>query len=281
MRRGDLVALGYHPRHVRRLVLRGYLHELHPGVYAVGHRVVSRRARFLAAVWWVGDDAVLSHESAAAFYGWIVEGSDPWPPIHVTVARGGVKSRPGVVHVHRTRHLDHRDVVSYEALRVTDRVRTLVDLADHLTYAELRAVADQLPSLPKARLVELRRRLPGRDDAGRTKRLIHSEDAHTRSALERRFVRYCGLHRVPHPDERNVRVNAIPVDCWYADARLVVELDSRAHHTRRSEFEADRHRDRALKRDRIDTLRLTWHDLAPDDLLAAEDLLQRLGLATK
>ena len=32
-------------------------------------------------------------------------------------------------------------------LRLTDDERTLIDLADHLSYAELRKVADQLPSL--------------------------------------------------------------------------------------------------------------------------------------
>ncbi len=69
----------------------------------------------------------------------------------------------------------------------------------------------------------------------------------------------------------------IPVDCWYAAAKLVVELDSRAHHTRSAELEADRLRDRALKRHGIDTLRLVWRDLDPGDPLAAQDVLQRLG----
>jgi len=178
--------------------------------------------------------------------------------------------------VYRTRHLDHRDVLRSGLLRLTDDERTLIDLADHLSYAELRKVADQLPSLPKARLVATAARLPGRAGAGRTHRLIHSEDAHTRSEMERRYVRYCETHGVPHPGRRNVRVHEIAVDCWYADARLVVELDSRAHHTRRREMEADRLRDRKLKCRGVDTLRLVWHDLDPEDPLAATDILQRL-----
>ncbi|MGI8624892.1 MAG: type IV toxin-antitoxin system AbiEi family antitoxin domain-containing protein [Solirubrobacteraceae bacterium] len=274
VRQGDLVALGMTRNAILHRVRTGRLHRLHPGVYALGHRAISRRAQFLAAVWWVGQDAALSHESAAAFYGWITEERDPWPSIHVTTSRN-VPSRPGVI-VHRTRHLDHRDVVSYGPLLVTDRVRTLVDLADRLTYPELRAVADELPELPKQRLIATSARLPGRAGAGRTKLLIHSEDARTRFALERRYVRYCTHHAVPHPDGRNVRVHGILVDCWYAAARLVVELDSRAHHTRRKEMVADRRRDRALKRHGIDVLRLVWEDLDVADALAAEDVLQRM-----
>lgn len=275
LRRRDLLELGMTRNAVLHRVRSGRLHQLHPGVYALGHRAIMRRAEFLAAVWWCGAGSALSHESAAAFKRWVREDEDHPPPIHVSTTRK-VRSRPGVV-VHRTRHLDRSDVtLRHGLLWVTDDARTLVDLADHLTYPELRRVADQLPELPTRRLVATAARLPGRAGAGRTQRLVHSEDAHTRSEMERRYVRYCETHSVPHPSGRNVRVQSIPVDCWYADAKLVVELDSRAHHARTREIEADRHRDRALKRAGIDTLRLVWGDLDPADDLAARDLFDRL-----
>ena len=75
-----------------------------------------------------------------------------------------------------------RDAIDFGLLPVTDRVRTLIDHADGVGYEELRAVADQLPSLPKRRLIEVCARVPNRAGAERTHRLIHSEDAHTRSA---------------------------------------------------------------------------------------------------
>ncbi|MGI8532789.1 MAG: hypothetical protein ACR2KN_07275, partial [Geodermatophilaceae bacterium] len=87
------------------------------------------------------------------------------------------------------------------------------------TYPELRRVADRLPELPARRLKATKARLQGRAGAGRTHRLIHSEDAHTRSEMERRYVRYCSLHGIPHPGRRNARVHGIPVDCWYAAAK--------------------------------------------------------------
>src|SRR3984885_13186453 len=61
----------------------GRLHRLHRGVYAVGHRSLSWRGRWLAAVLAAGDGAVLSHASAAALWEFL----RPIPgPIHVTVA---------------------------------------------------------------------------------------------------------------------------------------------------------------------------------------------------
>ena len=274
MRREDLPALGATRAHVRHRVAAGHWHQVLPGVWAVGHRPLTRRAEWLAAVWWCGPGSALSHASAAAFRGWIREDVDHPPPIHVTTTRGA-RSRPGVM-VHRTHHLDRRDVLRWGSLWVTDDARTLVDLADHLSYDELRRVADRLPELPKRQLLATAARLPGRAGAGRTHRLIHSEDAHTRSELERRWARYCTRHGVPHPAHRNVRVHGITVDCWYPDARLVVELDSRAHHARRAEMEADRHRDRTLRRHGIDTIRLMWHDLDAGDALAAQDVLLAL-----
>lgn len=199
LRRTDLLGLGYHQRQIRRLVLNGRLQVVHPGVYAVGHRAISRRAQFQAAIWWAGDRAALSHESAAAFCGWI-----------------------------RGKHGETR-------------------------------------------------RLPGRVGAGRMQRLIHSDDADARSVMERRSARYFALHGVPEPDGRNVCVYGVLVDCWYQGAKLVVELDSRAHHSRRKELTKDRHRDRALKRHGIHTLRLVWHDLDAGDALAAHDIRQLLG----
>ena len=53
---------------MHRAVRAGRLHRLHRGVYAVGHRSLSWRGRWLAAVLAAGDGAVLSHTSAAALW---------------------------------------------------------------------------------------------------------------------------------------------------------------------------------------------------------------------
>src|ERR1700742_129158 len=63
-------------------VRSGRLHRLHRGVYAVGHRSLSWRGRWLAAVLAMGDGAVLSHESAIALWEFLRPISGP---IHVAV----------------------------------------------------------------------------------------------------------------------------------------------------------------------------------------------------
>jgi hypothetical protein len=47
----------------------GRLHRVHHGVYAVGHTVLVRHARWLAAVLTCGPNAVLSHAAAGALWG--------------------------------------------------------------------------------------------------------------------------------------------------------------------------------------------------------------------
>src|SRR5213080_1805305 len=46
----------------------GRLHQVHAGVYAVGHGLLSRRGRWMGAVLATGPSAVLSHWSAAALW---------------------------------------------------------------------------------------------------------------------------------------------------------------------------------------------------------------------
>ncbi|HVE69571.1 MAG TPA: type IV toxin-antitoxin system AbiEi family antitoxin domain-containing protein, partial [Solirubrobacteraceae bacterium] len=67
--RAQIEALGVSRRGIDRRLASGRLDPLYRGVYSVGHRAVSREARWLAAVLAIGPDAVLSHRSAAALWG--------------------------------------------------------------------------------------------------------------------------------------------------------------------------------------------------------------------
>ena len=66
--RWQMLALGITARAIDVRIEAGRLHPIHRGVYAVGHRVVSREGEWLAAVLAGGAAAVLSHESAAALW---------------------------------------------------------------------------------------------------------------------------------------------------------------------------------------------------------------------
>jgi len=66
--RRQLIWLGYTRHEVDRRIASGMLHVLHRGVYAVGHDRLTREGRWFAAVLAAGDNAVLSHEPAAAIW---------------------------------------------------------------------------------------------------------------------------------------------------------------------------------------------------------------------
>src|SRR3954462_843091 len=81
----QLMRLGFTRREVAGMAERGQLHQLHRGVYAVGHANVSQQGRYMAAVLACGEGAVLSHWSAAAH--WELLGARKGAEIHVSALR--------------------------------------------------------------------------------------------------------------------------------------------------------------------------------------------------
>jgi very-short-patch-repair endonuclease len=67
--REQLRELGVQPRALSHRLAAGRLHQVHVGVYAVGHPVLGRSGRWMAAVLACGPGAALSHASAAALWG--------------------------------------------------------------------------------------------------------------------------------------------------------------------------------------------------------------------
>jgi len=269
--RAQLLGLGFSDDRIESWVRIGRLHRRHHNVYAVGHTALSRRGEWLAAVWACGEGAVLSHWSAAALHGMARElGSE----VHVSTGRD-IKSRPGIV-VHRTRHLDRADVMHHGLLRVTRQPRTLVDLADVTTYPELRGIADGLRRLDLPALQAAQGRAPNRRGAARVARLVASDRTRTRSAFERRYLRFCTARGLPQPDATNVRRAGHEVDALYSAAGLAVELDGRAHHERRAQMRADRRRDADLQLAGLRVLRLVWEQLDRDEAAATASLVGQL-----
>src|SRR2546423_12455129 len=65
----QLLELGLSASAVRNRVARHSLHRIQEEVYAVGHRSLTREARWMAAVLACGPAAVLCHHSALALHG--------------------------------------------------------------------------------------------------------------------------------------------------------------------------------------------------------------------
>jgi hypothetical protein len=92
--RRQLLALGFSRKAITGRLQRGYLQEVHLGVYVLGARRISRRGRWMAAVLAAGEGAVLSHRSAARLWGVLPTGAE-W--IDVTCPPGRVVQRKGIV----------------------------------------------------------------------------------------------------------------------------------------------------------------------------------------
>lgn len=272
--RRQLISLGLGEDAIDARLCLGRLHRLHRGVYAVGHQVVPREGRWMAAVLACGDGAVLSHRSAAALWG-IATFSGK---IEVTTPRD-TRSRDAI-----RRHcafLPPDEVAVVDGIPVTSVNRTLFDYAgvsslDRLEAAireaEYRRLWDHL-SLPA-----LLARYPGhRGNAGMRLCLerLNKTVGFTRSDLEELFLPFLdrfGLVR-PHLNARlHVRGEWIEVDCLWRKERLVAELDSRSAHETRSAFETDRQRDRRLQAEGWRVIRVTWRQLNDEPERIARDL---------
>lgn len=265
--RSQLLQLGLSPDGIARRHARRELIRLHQGVYAVGHRRLTSRARELAAVISCGPDALLSHRSAGSRHGLLRSTS---PRIEVSVPRGR-RSRPGIV-VHRRRVLGPDDRVVLEDIPMTSVARTIVDLASSPELGRMLDAAERAATLDVAAIEAALGRLPTQPGRGRLLRLLaryRSEPAFTRSEAERRFAALCRRHGLPMP-QVNLWIEGYEIDFFWADAALAVEVDGRAFHGGTRAFHEDRRRDRALLAAGIQTARVTWADLLDPSHLADE-----------
>jgi hypothetical protein len=234
----QLRRLGFGRDAIARRVQSGRLHRLYRGVYAVGHTVLGREARWLAAILACGEGALLSHRSAAAL--WSLHPSAA-AKIDVSVSHtSGFRSTSRIA-VHRSR----RGVAStrHQGIPVTTPMQTLADLAVAVPRRQLEKAAENAEA---ARLLDLNQLDAGHPGAKRLLEVVEEHDlgSYTRSEIEDAFLQLCDDHGIPRPLV-NSRVEGFEVDFCWPDAQLIVETDGR-HHLTRARFESDRARDALL-----------------------------------
>jgi Protein of unknown function (DUF559) len=261
-----------------RLARRRLL-PVHRGVYAVGHRRLAPRGRWVAGLLAAGPGAFLSHRSAAALWELCRDRGD----IHVTVR--GRRRRQSSLRIHET-DLAADETCVHDEIPVTTVARTLFDLASLLpreqleqaiSRAESRMLADA-PSLPA-----LVARYPGHRGLANLRAILADGRIGldvTRSELEVRFLTFLRERGLPRP-EANVIVDAggrrVEVDCLWRRARLVAELDGHCYHVDLRAFETDRRRDRALLAAGYRCMRITWRALELESDALETELRAALG----
>jgi very-short-patch-repair endonuclease/predicted transcriptional regulator of viral defense system len=238
---------------------RGYLHRLHQGVYAVGDPALLPLVKHAAALLAIGDQACVSHRSAAVLWG-LVE-MEP-EMVDVTVAGRWPRGRDGI-RIHRARYLDPRDVARKHNLRVTAPAHTLIDFAVVALLSELEHALSEARALrlvSDAKLRSALARVPANDHGAATLRALLNRlvgRTITRSELERTFLRVVEATELPEP-QVNVWLHGYLVDFFWPAHRLALEVDGYGVHGGRPAFERDRKRDQVLAAAGIQVVRATW-----------------------
>ena len=239
-------------------ISEGRLRPVHRGVYAVGHRLLTRSGHWMAAVLACGPGAVLSHRAAAALWG--IRGGGR---IEVTIPRGR-KPRPGI-QLHWA-NLPADETTTRSGIPTTTVPRTLLDLGAVVQRDELRSAlrqAEQLGLTDPLWLGDLVGRYPRKPGMPIVKAVLEEAQrglSFVRSELEERFQAFLIDAGLPRP-KTNVRIDGMEVDCVWPAERVIVELDGRAIHDAADAFETDRARDRRLEAAGWHVIRVTWRQL--------------------
>jgi len=251
----------------------GGMQRLHTGVYLIGPAPPTPMGKARAAAFAVGDDAVVSHRSAASLFGLLPDnGGD----IDITVVGRNPGQRPGVMR-HRVKALPRQDVTTIRGLNVTSIARTICDLAatesardTELAFQEAlyrdktidRAVAAALAREPCRR-------------GARTIRALIKDPKLTRSEKERRLLRLIKQAQLPIP-LTNVPLHGYTADMYWPSHGLVVEFDGWGAHGHRLAFESNRKRDQIMVANGIRVLRVTDRHLEDEPVAVVARIAQAL-----
>jgi hypothetical protein len=258
--RRQLLALGFSARSIEHRIERGRLHRVAHGVYAVGWPELNQKRRWMAAILACGDEAVLSHRSAAAL--WEI-GTECGGRIDVSVRRRCELRRPGL-QVRGRPALAEEDIVSRDGISVTTAVRTLVDLATELEPLGVERAVNEADKRDLIDPETLRVALDGYAGEPGVQALRGLLDKRTfrlsDSDLEILFRPIAAVAGLPPPLTKQI-VNGFEVDFFWPELGLVVETDGLRYHRTASTQARDARRDRAHVLAGMSPLRFTHHEI--------------------
>ena len=249
----------------------------------MGHESYSRVGALRSALLACGKGAVVSHGTAAAFWGL----RDQQPVlIDVIVPRQRGRKIDGI-RCRRCRYPRPQEIALRDGVRCTSPVRTLVDLAGMLSDASLRKTVERAAVLKLLDLPALDATL----QAARGRRGIsaleaiaaewRSEDGKVpdvRSDFEALVLPRLLAMGLPRPG-CNVPLEPegerLVVDFLWEEQRLAVETDGRETHATPVAFQRDRRRDQVLVAAGYRVVRVTWTQIQ-DEL---EGVLGRVSSA--
>jgi very-short-patch-repair endonuclease len=260
--RRQLLAFGYTSDWIRHAIDSRRLFPVHAGVYAVGRKQLTQEGYFIAAVLACGDNAVLSHQSAAILWG-ILKGR--LRTIEISVPR---ERNPRVkgIRVHRRKSVG---TAKRKGIPVTTPIQTLIDVAPRLDGTQLERAVNEAINRDLTTPDRLRKAV----DRQRALRTLLDRDTFvlTDTELEQRFVPIARTVGLPKP-QTQVVVNGYRVDFYFEGLEIVVEADSLRFHRTAAQQRKDVLRDQAHFKAGLIPLRFTHWQIYHDAAYVAETL---------
>jgi predicted transcriptional regulator of viral defense system len=267
--RRQLLELGLTRHHVETMLDTRRLHRVHRGVYAVGHRALSTRGRWMAAVLACGLGALLSHRSCAALAG-VRQTAIAYVEVIVPSRRGQIAG----VRAYVSQRIEPQDRHEIDGIPCTSLARTLLDLATVLPRRGLERVCDEaaVQEIFDLRAVnDVLARSHGCRGAAKLQAVLHEHaigTTRTRSDLEELALAVLDGFAIPRA-VNNVRVfcrdGVMPeVDFLWRAQRLVLEVDGGRYHSSPRQIARDRRKEADLVRAGYRVLRASEWQLEHD-----------------
>jgi very-short-patch-repair endonuclease len=269
-------ALG--PGRKDRWIAQGRLTSVQPRVFRVLGAPVTWHQSVLAAA--LATDGIVSHRAAAEVWGLI----QPAGYIDVSVQPPRTPSaRPPAI-VHRIADLHPELAVERAGLRVTDAVRTVIDLGLVLPKwgvrdALSRGITTKLLGIKEVDWLREALGRQGRNGTG-VMRMVLEERLLTagteESVLEARFVDLVRRNGLPRPSFQHEVWHAgrfmARIDAAYPELLLAIEVDGYSSHSSPDAFQRDRTRQNRLVALGWTVLRFTWADIVQDPASVARTI---------
>lgn len=262
--RGQLLALGFTGRAVDWRLHSGRLFVLHPGVYAVGRRELTRDGHLTAALLAAGEGAALSHRTAAEVWGIRPKAG----AIEISVPASRNPRVKGIL-IHRRARIE---ITSRSALVLTTPTQTVADIAPRLSDEQLERTVDEAINRDLVDPDRLRRDLASMPGTRRLRALLEDQAfVVTDTILEQRMAKIAARAGLP-PPLTQATVNGYRVDFFWPNLGIVVEADSLRFHRTARQQATDRRRDQAHATAGLTPLRFSHYQIVHQPGLVAATL---------
>lgn len=280
--RRQLVRSGISPEVVKSRVHGGFMFTVNRGVYYLGRGPMDQRAIWMAAVLATGDSSLLCGRSAAVLHDFMDREMVIDVRCEVSRRRYNTTIIPPVgrnraVHIRRLRGSEALNSGQIQGIPVVGAAVALLQLAEELSLPGLKnayLTADMKGLLTEFDLAWLVTPKPGHKGAGRLRALVlrrNPQVREARSVLEARFIELCEQAGFPRP-EVNATVEGYVVDFWWAELRLIVEVDGAAFHRGAAKLADDRHRENVLVAAGNAVLRFNWNQIVNEPSVVVAQL---------